>query len=239
MFCSNFWICYIWQIIFPLKKSRQIKVFCFKFCVCCHLTNYFPKKNLVFVQNLTDLCWSTIFSKSSSRSISSFSTANRSTDSWVFEPGTAPLHWIQFLFFFSINPMPSSTLVMSYIRLFCFTFNVSAAWNFDRFFQKLTIGNFFKKKFLPLSDLEFLHRLLAKVWQIWWLKAPKIFRILNWHPQECLPSSFWCWWVLKNSNLPPSHLFTVRYLTEFFAQVLFSGVDTKEPKYFWKRQMKK
>ena len=45
--------------------------------------------------------------------------------------------------------------------------------------------------------------------------------------------------MLKNSNLPPSHLFTVRYLTEFFAQVLFSGLDTKEPKYFEKRQMKK
>lgn len=37
------------------------------------------------------------------------------------------LHWIIFLFFFSISPTPSSTLVMSYILLFCFTARLSAA----------------------------------------------------------------------------------------------------------------
>ena len=36
-------------------------------------------------------------------------------------------HWIQFLFFFSIRPIPSNTLVISYILRFCFTFNASAA----------------------------------------------------------------------------------------------------------------
>lgn len=134
---------------------------------------------------LTDLCWSTIFSNSSSRSFSSFSTASRSTDSCVLEPGTAPLHWIQFLFFFSISPMPSSTLVMSYIRRFCFTFSVSAAWKIRSYFQisifnggqngegwpfifsKIDHWKFFVRD-LPLLDLRFLRQLLAKVWQILW-----------------------------------------------------------------------
>ena len=37
-------------------------------------------------------------------------------------------HCILFLDFFSISPIPSRTLVMSYIRLFCRTANWSAAW---------------------------------------------------------------------------------------------------------------
>ena len=40
---------------------------------------------------LTALCLSTTFSKSSSRVISSFSTAKRSVASGVLEPATAPL----------------------------------------------------------------------------------------------------------------------------------------------------
>ena len=38
-------------------------------------------------------------------------------------------HWILFLDFFSINPIPSRTFVMSYIRRFWRTASVSAAWN--------------------------------------------------------------------------------------------------------------
>lgn len=37
-------------------------------------------------------------------------------------------HWMLFFDFFSIRSIPSKTLVMSQIRLFCRTANVSAAW---------------------------------------------------------------------------------------------------------------
>lgn len=37
-------------------------------------------------------------------------------------------HCILFLDFFSISPIPSSTFVMSYIRRFCLTFKMSAAY---------------------------------------------------------------------------------------------------------------
>jgi len=38
-------------------------------------------------------------------------------------------HCMLFLLFFSMRPIPSKTLVMSYIRLFCLTASISAALN--------------------------------------------------------------------------------------------------------------
>ena len=47
------------------------------------------------------------------RNHATWSRVSLSEASWVFSPATAPFHLMQFLFLFSISPMPSSTFVMS------------------------------------------------------------------------------------------------------------------------------
>ena len=45
--------------------------------------------------------------------------ASSSSDSSSSPFPARGFHWMLFFDFFSMSPMPSSTLVMSYIRLFC------------------------------------------------------------------------------------------------------------------------
>ena len=51
----------------------------------------------------------------------------RNTEDHSFMDDNQTFHLMQFLFLFSISPIPSRTLVISYIRLFCLTLRVSAA----------------------------------------------------------------------------------------------------------------
>lgn len=61
-------------------------------------------------------------------------------EKWGCSRVTANLHWMMFLFFFSIKPTPSRTLVMSYILLFCFTANLSAACQSRQFTKRVLVS---------------------------------------------------------------------------------------------------
>ena len=103
----------------------------------------------------------------------------------VFE--TFTFHFMQFLFLFSINPMPSKTFVMSYILLFCRTFRVSAAWTELSIIKK----QYLSRNYSPLSSLKHHLQLLVKESQIVLSGVPETSQILSFDPGHCQQKPFY------------------------------------------------